>query len=114
MAKRFITQKRKEDITSVEVGDRVFVDLRFFSDEWYESLELPDWETSSYVVVFEYTHWYHKKSKKKISAKFLLNGATYAMDTYLVYAWGSNRNFDPRTMTLVDDSFAQRYPDILA
>jgi hypothetical protein len=39
-------------------GDTVYVDLRFFGGRWYESLELPDGPTSSYVMKFEYTHWY--------------------------------------------------------
>jgi hypothetical protein len=70
MAKRFISQKKREDITTVTVGDQVFVDLRFFGDIWYEQLGLPDFASSCYVMPFTYTHWYHRTSKKKISARF--------------------------------------------
>ena len=91
----------------------MYVDLRFFGDQWYQSLDLPDFSTKSYVVVFEYTHWYHRTSKKKISARFLLNGATYALDNYLVFAWGSVKTFDETYMVLVDADIAKRYPRIV-
>ena len=109
----FKTQLRRADVTAVQVGDRVYVDLRFFGDQWYQSLDLPDFSTKSYVVVFEYTHWYHRTSKKKISARFLLNGATYALDNYLVFAWGSVKTFDETYMVLVDADIAKRYPRIV-
>lgn len=113
LAKTFMKMKRKEDITSVKPGDTVYVDLRFFSDNWYESLGLPDWQDSTYVVVFEYTHWYHHISKKKISAKFVLTGQTFGLDTYQVYAWGEQKVLDPDKMILVDKAFSRRYPRIL-
>ena len=114
LADSFIQQKRREPITSVDIGDTVYVDLRFFGDPWYESLNLPDWQDNSYVVEFKYTHWYHKISKAKISATFILTGQSFAFDSYLVFAWGSQKAFNQETMTLVDRSLAEDYPAILA
>ena len=113
LAIKFVKQLRKMDVTSVNIGDIVYVDLRFFGDDWYEFLELPDFETSSYVVKFEYTHWFHRSSKKKLSAKFLLNGHTYALDNYLVHAWGSIKTFNSVYMILVDTKLAIQYPSIV-
>ena len=113
LADSFIQQKRREAITSVNIGDVVYVDLRFFGDPWYESLNLPDWQESSYVVEFKYTHWFHKTSKAKISATFVLTGQSFAFDAYLVFAWGSQKVFNQETMTLVDRSLAEDYPAIL-
>lgn len=113
LAKRFISQKKREDITSVTVGDQVFVDLRFFGDIWYEQLNLPDFASSRYVMSFTYTHWYHRTSKKKISARFDLNGQSYAFDNYLVFAWGSCKVFDPGIMILVDEALSAKFPKIV-
>ena len=114
MAKRFQTQLRKEDITSVKVGDTAFVDLRFFGDLWYEQLGLPDYTTSSYVFEFTYTHWFHKTSKKKISGCLVLKrDLSYSLDGYLVYCWGANLVFDPARMILVDNSLVAAYPQLL-
>ena len=65
LAKKHRTLLNKENITEVDIGDVVFLDLRFFGDYWYESLGLPDWPTTSYVMKFTYTHWFHRTSHKK-------------------------------------------------
>ena len=115
MATRFIRDKRKENITSVSPGDTVYVDLRFFGDLFYESLQLPDWETSSYVVPFTYLRWYHKGgSRKKITVRFDLNKQLYGFDNYMVYAWGRQWEFDESSMILVDDTITKHHPEILA
>ena len=104
MAKRFQSQKRKEDITLVQPGDSVFIDLRFFGDEWYESLNLADASTTSYVFRFTYTHWYHKNSKRKISGQVELDPSIkYALDGYAVFCWGETKIFNPNIMVLVDE-----------
>ena len=114
MAKRFQTQLRREDITSVKLGDIAYVDLRFFGDVWYEALGLPDFATASYVFAFTYSHWYHKTSKKKISGYVNLKpDITYSLDGYLVYCWGTRLDFDPATMTIVDAALCAQYPAIL-
>ena len=113
LAKKFIAAKRKEDILTLEPGNSIFCDLRAFGDESYESLSLPDWQTSSYVVELLLTHWYHRSSKKKISAKLTLGEATFALDAYWIYAWGYNTNFDPQSMILVDRVTLDTYPNLI-
>jgi hypothetical protein len=113
MAKVFISHARRLDISSVDVGDVVYVDLRYFGDLWFESIELPDIENSTYVVQFKYTHWFHRSSKKKISALYLLGGTSYVMDNYAVYCWGSVKEFDKSKMTLVDQSYLKMYPKLV-
>jgi hypothetical protein len=41
-------------ITQVKPGDEVFVNIRRYGHEWYEQLNLPDWEFKRYVVAFQY------------------------------------------------------------
>ena len=113
MAQKFQVQLRKTDITMVVPGDHVYVNLRFFGDLWYEQLGLPDYVFTTYVVEFHYTHWYHKSSRKRISAKFLLGGNSYSLDSYQVYAWGSIKSLDPAVMTLCDLTYLQRHPKLI-
>jgi hypothetical protein len=117
---KFKAMKNKQDIEVVGPGDIVYVDLRFFGGRWYESLELPDGPTSSYVMKFEYTHWYGDTTYNKpvrrgqripptppfkkthICGQFLLLKPIlpekyYAQHwkTYMVFCWGEQRVFDP-------------------
>lgn len=113
MAKRFQHAKRKEPITSVAPGDTVFIDLRFLGDAFYEALGLPDADISNYVMEFIYTHWYHKTSKTRLSGHFVLaQHMSYGLDGYAVFAWGSQREFDPTAMILMDSGLLQAYPAI--
>lgn len=115
MAKRYQTQLRKQDITTVDVGDRVFIYLRFFGDVWYEALDLPDGLTTSYVFAFSYTHWYHKTSKRKISGRMdIAHEHCYSLDTYAVFCWGAQLTFDPLKMVMVDEPLVKQYPAITA
>ena len=114
MAQKFITQKRKERITDVQPGDEVYIDLRFFGDLYYESLGLPDYATTSYVTLFQYTKWYNKgKSTRKIVARYENTKQVFMFDNYLVYAWGSQREFDPNSMVLMNFELASKYPRLL-
>ena len=115
MARKFQQSKRKDDITTVQPGDIAYIDLRFFGDEFYESLGLPDALTSQYVMEFRYTHWFHKNSKRKIAGQFILAPhMDYGLDGYLVFAWGSQLGFDHATMTLMDAPLLAAYPAITA
>ena len=113
LAKVFQKQMRKEPITAVQPGDTVFIDLRFFGDDWYEALDLPDAQHSSYVCEFQYTHWYHKTSKSKLSGRFPVLNESYSLDGYFIYCWGSSKTLDTSSMQLVDEDFVARYPSIL-
>jgi hypothetical protein len=113
LAKKFISTKRKEDIVTLSPGENIYVDLRAFGDDSYEALGLPDWQTTSYVIELRLTHWFHKSSKKKISAKLALGKATYALDAYWVYAWGYNKTFDTAKMIIVDEAMLNLYPSLL-
>jgi hypothetical protein len=114
LAKKFCSEQRKLDITSVQPGDTVYVDIRFFGDDWYESIALPDWQTTLYLLEFRYTHWYHQRSKKKISGKFVLNDQSFGLDTYQVFAWGTRRDPSGPNIIVIDQFLADRHPEILA
>ena len=110
-AAKYISEKRKQSITTVQPGDEVYVDIRVFGDDWYDALQLPDSPTVTYVMQFMLTHWYHKTSKKLISVKNPMTKATYRFDNYHVKCF-VHRDFDPTTMVLVDSDFALRFPQV--
>ena len=116
----------------VAPGDIAYVELRYFGGRWYKSLGLPNAPTSSYVMEYQYTHWYHDISKgrtsmrkqhsinkNEISGKFLLleghvpetSNALHGK-AYMVFCWGENLAFDPSTMILVDEDLARSYPNL--
>ena len=57
-------------IQLVQPGDTVYVNLRLYGHQWYESLQLPDWEYKQYMLPFRYTKWTHaighRMHKKRI------------------------------------------------
>ena len=50
------TGRKRENNRTVKPGNVVYVDIRFFGGRWYESLGVSDAPTSSYVMLYEYTH----------------------------------------------------------
>ena len=137
-ATKFIAMKNRTDITKVKPGDVVYVDLRYFGGRWFESLGKPNAPTSSYVMEYQYTHWYHDLShggqsagatrsqngrtfkKNDISGKFLLleghvpeKSYAFHWKTYMVFCWGEHLVFDPESKILVDEALTRSYPRIL-
>ena len=128
-ASKLIAMRNKADNTTVKPGDIAYVDQYFFGGRWYETLGLPDAPTSSYVMQYQYTHWYYVLSyyghgstratrsrnkrpfkKKDTSGKFLLLEGyipekSYSF-LYMVFCWNERLAFDPKSMILVDDALA--------
>jgi hypothetical protein len=112
MARRFMVAKRKEEITTIALGDSIFVELRAFGDLSYQSLNLPEWSTTSYVIEAVTTRWYNRTNKRVIAAKHVLSPYEFHGDAYWIFAW-TTKEFDQSRMTLVDRPLLVLYPDIL-
>ena len=50
--------RNKVNNNLVKPGYVAYMELRFFGGRWYESLGLPNAPNSSYVLKYQYTHWY--------------------------------------------------------
>jgi len=120
---KFINEINKEDITQVEPGDVVYVDIAWYGNEWSMNLGMPDVHPKVYVFEFLYTHYYHdltqgrkpapNVSKKVLSAHCPVMNATFRMNTHTVFGYGSNQVFDPNTMVLITAQSTALYPQLL-
>jgi hypothetical protein len=114
MALQERSKMMKSDITEVQPGDVVYVDLRYYGAEFYSALGLPDADTLTYVVPYKYTKWPHKTQRKRISVFCELFDEFWPrVDNFFVYCYGACKNFDPSTMVLVDIPFCLAHPNVL-
>jgi hypothetical protein len=98
-------------ITAVNVGDTVFVDLRQYGCEWYESLELEAYQYRKYVLQFEYGEW-KGSNRRKIEVSCDLMMDEYVVNHLWVQQFGSIKKFDEANMVLVGAQFILDHPDI--
>jgi len=103
---------RKSVITTVNIGDKVYVDLRQYSQgQWYDNLPLADRYEKKYVMLFEYQKWQNDDCKK-IWIYCSLNDDGYYVDHLWIKLFGSVKVFDPGRMILIDEKFVLEYPEI--
>jgi hypothetical protein len=102
----------KTPITEIQIGDTVFVDLRYYSAEWYSKLQLPDWEHRSYVVPFIYEKWADKKRTKVVAFCKIFDERHRNLSHDFVVRYGSAKEFSPN-MTLIDEQFCLQFPQVL-
>ena len=49
---------RKEPIRGVEIQDVFYLDLRYWGYDWFDTLDLPNAYTTTYVVECKYVAWH--------------------------------------------------------
>ena len=111
--KRMSQTMRSQPITSVAVGDVVYVDLRYIKGfDVFDKLGLPDAYFVPYVCECKYVRWVGS-DKKKIEAKCtVLDVLCRNWDSLDVYMFGINKVLLP-SMTLVTERLCLQYPSIL-
>ena len=87
------------------------MDLRWFSFDWYAGLNLPDEDTTVYVLKYRYGD-YTNDNQFKIRIKFDITGDEYILNHYSVLTWGSLVDLTPG-MVLCDAALIRRYPQIM-
>ncbi len=60
-----------------------YMDLRWFSFDWYATLGLPNEDTTTYVLKYRYGDWTHE-NYRKIRIKFDITGTVYTINHYSV------------------------------
>ena len=108
----------KIDITEVQPGDKVFIDLRRWDECWYDQLGLPNSYTLKHVVEAVYTVWDKSKNKqtnhKRIKLRVNLFDEDLMFNHYEVYCWGQVNVFIPSDMILVNEELVNLFPKILS
>jgi hypothetical protein len=102
----------RQVISEVSPGDVVYVDLRFWGSDWYHTVGLPDAESHQYVILFRYTHWFHKTTRTKIVATCPVFREEWPCNHYFVKAYGSVKVL-PVSATLVDAEFLLLSPQVI-
>jgi hypothetical protein len=106
---RMCKQLRQSDISEVEPGVVVYVDLRCYGATWYAGLGLPDCDTKTYVLRYEYVDWY--KGRRRIRVSCPVFQEIFIVDRVFVQMWGSLRD-QPQHSVLIDNDFLRRYPQL--
>ena len=107
--------KRNEHITTVEPGEHVWVNLRFFGASWYDAIPLEDKHLHDYYVEFIYGPWSGsvKNPNHWITATCPILGVDYnQLDNYFIYAYGSLQN-PPAEHFQVTEDFVLAFPELL-
>ena len=99
-------------ITEVQPGDTVFVDLRFYNNLWYQSLQLPDPDFTIYVLKFTYRNWGRTHKTIYVSPD-LIPAEVWKFTHMWVRRYGSIFHFNDSTMVLIDEKFLLQYPLII-
>ena len=100
-------------ITAVDVGTKVYVDLRSYGSVWYETLPLDDKDHLTYVLVYEYAEWVGTMNRK-IWVRCELLDEYFDVPHLWVRRYGSNKTFDVENMILVDENFILAHPEIVS
>jgi hypothetical protein len=111
-AKVMTREINSQAIVNVDVGQTVFVNLRQYGCGWYETLNLPYYEYRKYVIIFKYTEW-KGAAHRKICIESELTEDSWTVCNLWVKQFGSCRDFDPDSMTLIDEQFLVDRPEIL-
>ena len=117
-AQKLVSKLRLEKILSggISTGDTVYVDLKTWSMSdggvWYDSLDLPQAYEKQYVVQGKYTRAKNADKGRQIGIHFEIFGESQDQNMSFIRWYGSCKELTSN-MTLVDEEFASRYPQVL-
>ena len=113
-APKRITAMRREPIRNIALHDVIYVDLRYWGYEWFDTLDLPNAYVTTYVVACEYVAWHTHRRYRYVKVRCPLFDEVLSdlWDYYYVYIYGSISALND-THTLVDEQFCLLYPAIL-
>jgi hypothetical protein len=112
-AKAITREINNTAITEVDVNDSVWVDLRQYGCEWYESLQLPDYEFRKYVILFTYQKW-KGNDHKKIVIKSDLTLDEWTVNHLWVKQFGTIYDHKlPENAVKIEEQYLIDHPEIL-
>jgi len=102
---------RDQQITLVQPGDIVYVDIRSFQYDLYDDLNLDDKYHLRYVVRLEYTRWAGRQ-QRSIDGFVNVFQTTYNFDNLMVFQVGFRKDWEPN-MVEITRGFLSTHRDLL-
>ena len=111
VAKTKIKTLNDQPITIIQPFSSGYMDLRWFSDGWYHSLELPNADFTNYLWPFEYNDFANDRHSK-IHITFHFTNHQYILTNFQVTCWGYPKTIVPSTV-FITPALLRQYPHIL-
>jgi hypothetical protein len=110
-SKILIAQVNLTPITNINIGDPAYMDIRAIGAGWYEGLNLPNQDTSTYVVPIMFVSWHsdqHLKINCSIPSLRINWTGKNAVNHFFIKSWCSNSILTPH-MTLLTLDFIREH-----
>ena len=107
---QLMLKMNKGGIKDVQPGTRFYLDLRYFGDGYYQSLDLPERDFVSYVVECTYSSW--RVYGEAIVVDCPVFDQTYIWNAAMVFLYGCSLTL-AAGMVIVDGAFVRVYPQVL-
>jgi hypothetical protein len=105
--KKFIIGINKQAITGYPVHSKIYLDIRVYGDGWFNSLQLPDSESITYVSEFKVT----RCTKAKLTMINPITKDNHVFGAYDTYCF-VHQHLDLSHMILIDEVFMVKYPQV--
>ena len=117
-AKEFLGKIRSQPISGYSIGDKIYVDIRCYSTEWYDNelTFLTDRYDKVYVVIYEVTGVYNRFLKAYCPVydeRWEATSGPCKLDSYWCYAFGHRRALTDE-MVLVTPELCRDHPQLIS
>ena len=117
-AKEFLGKIRSQPISGYSIGDKIYVDIRCYSTEWYDNelTFLTDRYDKVYVVIYEVTGVYNRFLNAYCPVydeRWEATSGLCKLDSYWCYAFGHRRVLTDE-MVLVTPELCRDHPQLIS
>jgi hypothetical protein len=110
VADKQIAELNATPIKEVAIGETVYVNIRSFGSDWYQTLDLADKDVNKYVLPMRYVKFTHNGTKAEIRCD--LYETTYIFTHHLVKSYGSCKAVGAN-MIVVTEQMCLNEPSLL-
>ena len=98
-------------IDNINIGDKFYMDIRYYTLEWYDGLPMQDKYDKIYVVECVYDRFVSKKHMEVYVRVPVFNEVLTKWPSLYVTLYGGYTKFTP-DMVLVNNTLVKRYPEL--
>jgi hypothetical protein len=107
--KTYLSQLNKTPITEVEPGDNVYVDLRCYGSDWFDTLNLPNQYFTRYMVLYTYENF--NATRTRIKCYCPVFKERFIVNRDFVQRYGTIKAL-PHDSVLLDVTLVNQYPQV--